>query len=104
METKKNIAVDTFIYLVTIGSVYTLLCFIVVLLTQTQFWLFWPGYGIGIYSLVSPIMLIVYAGVYAAYKKYLRARFSKWMLYFNFLYLFFLLGSLIYSLIFYKEL
>jgi len=93
-----------FIYLITFVSVYTLISFLVVYLTETDFWLFLPGYGIGIYSLISPILLIVYAGVYFAYKKYLRARFSVVILYFNFLYLFFLLGSLIYSLIFYKEL
>lgn len=101
---KKNISVDVFIYAITFFSAYTLISFIVVLATQTTFWLFLPGYGIGIYSLVSPVLLIVYAGVYSAYKKYLRSRFSIIILFFNFIYLFFLLGSLIYSLIFYKEL
>jgi hypothetical protein len=63
-----------------------------------------PGYGIGIYSLLSPVLLFVYGGVYLAYKVYIRKTFPLWMIYFNFVYLIFLLCSLIYSLIFYKEL
>jgi len=99
MNKNNNPALNFFIWFITIASAYTLLCFIVVLTTQTDFWLFLPGYGIGVYSLVSPVVLFVYGAVYLAYKTYLRARFPVAMLYFNFVYLLFLIGTLIYELV-----
>lgn len=101
---RENTPVKFFIYAFSISSIYTFLCFVIVMLTHTDFFLFLPGYAIGVYSIVSPILLFVYGGVYLAYKKYIRATFPLWLIYFNFIYLVLLLCSLVYSLVFYKEL
>ena len=104
IKDRENAPVKFFIYAFSISSIYTFLCFVIVMLTHTDFFLFLPGYAIGVYSIASPILLFVFGGVYLAYKKYIRATFPLWLIYFNFIYLVLLLCSLIYSLIFYKEL
>ncbi|MBS1515509.1 MAG: hypothetical protein JSS63_10770 [Bacteroidetes bacterium] len=88
-----------FFILFTILNVYTLICFLIVLQTETKFWLFLPGYGIGIYALLSPILLFVYGSVYLFYKKYDMFPYQNAAFIFNFLYLFFLVGTLIYDLV-----
>jgi len=93
-----------FFALFSIFNAYILMCFIVVLATQTQFWLFLPGYAIGVFTLSSPVLLFVYTTAYLVYKKYHIFKFQQAVFLFNFLWLIFLFGSLIYELIFYKEL
>jgi len=88
-----------FFILFSVMNIYIFICFLIVLITETQFWLFMPGYSVGVFVLASPVLLFVYGAAYLVYKRSRLFPFQNPILWFNFLWLIFLLGTLVYELV-----